>query len=175
MDVRPTQIPPIDSKGRNTALHQCPGERLPFSCFGRPPHVWNGHNRSYASKATTKLFRGGCPLRRPDWPTLTGLRQPIGDAKPPAPCAAIAPPNRSPTRTLRMPPTLRAYVTDLTNKVWCDRHGIAAMTAAPEVVGAYLAAAGAWRRGRTRQSDHWDSSPDPPQTRRRGWPERHVG
>ncbi|HEY3643374.1 MAG TPA: hypothetical protein VGL31_19920 [Xanthobacteraceae bacterium] len=41
------------------------------------------------------------------------------------------------------PATLRAYATDLANyKAWCDRHGFVAMPATPEVVGAYLAAAG---------------------------------
>lgn len=39
--------------------------------------------------------------------------------------------------------TLRAYATDLANyEAWCARHGFVAMPAAPEVVGAYLAAAG---------------------------------
>jgi integrase len=38
---------------------------------------------------------------------------------------------------------LRAYATDLANyKAWCDRHGFSAMPATPEIVGAYLAAAG---------------------------------
>ena len=41
------------------------------------------------------------------------------------------------------PATLRAYAADLANyKGWCDRHGFDAMPATPEVVGAYLAAAG---------------------------------
>ena len=41
------------------------------------------------------------------------------------------------------PATLRAYATDLANyKAWCDRHDFVAMPATPEVVGAYLAAAG---------------------------------
>ena len=41
------------------------------------------------------------------------------------------------------PATLRAYATDLANyKAWCDRHRFVAMPATPEVVGAYLAAAG---------------------------------
>ena len=41
------------------------------------------------------------------------------------------------------PTTLRAYATDLANdRTWCDRHGFQPMPATPEVVGAYLAAAG---------------------------------
>src|SRR5208283_368553 len=41
------------------------------------------------------------------------------------------------------PATLRAYAADLANyKAWCERHGFAPMPATPEVVGAYLAAAG---------------------------------
>jgi integrase len=39
--------------------------------------------------------------------------------------------------------TLRAYAADLTNfEAWCAKHGFIAMPATPEVVGAYLAAAG---------------------------------
>src|SRR3984957_14872916 len=39
--------------------------------------------------------------------------------------------------------TLRAYAADLANfKAWCARHGFTAVPATPEVVGAYLAAAG---------------------------------
>lgn len=41
------------------------------------------------------------------------------------------------------PATLRAYAGDLANyAAWCELHGLAAMPATPEVVGAYLAAAG---------------------------------
>jgi integrase len=41
------------------------------------------------------------------------------------------------------PSTLRAYAADLANYgAWCGTHGFVAMTATPEVVGAYLAAAG---------------------------------
>ena len=41
------------------------------------------------------------------------------------------------------PATLRAYTTDLANfEAWCSKHGFASMPATPEVVGAYLAAAG---------------------------------
>jgi hypothetical protein len=39
--------------------------------------------------------------------------------------------------------TLRAYATDVANfEAWCTKHGFTAMPATPEVVGAYLAAAG---------------------------------
>ena len=39
--------------------------------------------------------------------------------------------------------TLRAYAADLANfEAWCGKHGFQAMPATPEVVGAYLAAAG---------------------------------
>jgi integrase len=41
------------------------------------------------------------------------------------------------------PSTLRAYAADLKNyEAWCERHAFLALPAAPEVVGAYLAAAG---------------------------------
>jgi integrase len=41
------------------------------------------------------------------------------------------------------PATLRAYASDLKNyEVWCARHALVALPATPEVVGAYLAAAG---------------------------------
>ena len=41
------------------------------------------------------------------------------------------------------PSTLRAYAADLANYgAWCSAHGFTAMPATPEVVGAYLAAAG---------------------------------
>ena len=41
------------------------------------------------------------------------------------------------------PSTLRAYAADLKNfEAWCARHGFQALPAAPDVVGAYLAAAG---------------------------------
>jgi len=41
------------------------------------------------------------------------------------------------------PATLRAYASDLVNyKAWCETHGFEPMPATPEVVGAYLAAAG---------------------------------
>ena len=52
-------------------------------------------------------------------------------------------PSRKPTRRADAPATLRAYATDLANyRTWCDRHGFQPMPTAPEVVGAYLAAAG---------------------------------
>lgn len=41
------------------------------------------------------------------------------------------------------PATLRAYASDLkAYEAWCGRHGMVALPATPEVVGAYLAAAG---------------------------------
>lgn len=41
------------------------------------------------------------------------------------------------------PATLRAYASDLKNyEAWCARNGLMALPASPEVVGAYLAAAG---------------------------------
>jgi integrase len=41
------------------------------------------------------------------------------------------------------PATLRAYASDLKNyQAWCARYGMTALPATPEVVGAYLAAAG---------------------------------
>ena len=41
------------------------------------------------------------------------------------------------------PSTLRAYASDVKNfEAWCVRHSMVALPATPEVVGAYLAAAG---------------------------------
>jgi integrase len=41
------------------------------------------------------------------------------------------------------PATLKAYATDLANyQTWCERNGLRAMPATPQIVGAYLAAAG---------------------------------
>jgi integrase len=65
-------------------------------------------------------------------------------AKPPAARAAIAlAKSQAYQDAADAPTTLRAYATDLANyKAWCDKHGFIAMPATPEVVGAYLAAAG---------------------------------
>ena len=68
----------------------------------------------------------------------------LGDAKPPAPRAAMAlAKSQAYQDAADSPATLRAYAADLANyKAWCERHGFVAMPAMPEVVGAYLAAAG---------------------------------
>src|SRR3954470_12618508 len=68
----------------------------------------------------------------------------LGGAKPPAPRAAIAlAKSQAYQDAADAPATLRAYATDLANyKAWCDRHGFVAMPATPDVVGAYLGAAG---------------------------------
>ena len=68
----------------------------------------------------------------------------LGGAKPPAPRAAIAlAKSQAYQDAADAPATLRAYAADLANyKAWCDRHGFVAIPATPEVVGAYLAAAG---------------------------------
>ena len=68
----------------------------------------------------------------------------LGGAKPPTARAAIAlAKSQAYQDAADAPATLRAYATDLANyKAWCDRHGFVAMPATPEVVGAYLAAAG---------------------------------
>jgi len=48
------------------------------------------------------------------------------------------------------PATLKAYVADLANyQAWCDKNGLTAMPATPQVVGAYLAAAGEGYAGPT--------------------------
>jgi integrase len=64
--------------------------------------------------------------------------------KPPAARAAIAlAKSQAYQDAADAPTTLRAYAADLANyKAWCDKHGFVAMPATPEVVGAYLAAAG---------------------------------
>src|SRR5579863_4937398 len=68
----------------------------------------------------------------------------LGGAKPPTPRAAIAlAKSQAYQDAADAPATLRAYAADLAHyKAWCDRHGVLAMPATPEVVGAYLAAAG---------------------------------
>lgn len=68
----------------------------------------------------------------------------LGGSKPPTPRTAIAiAKSQAYQDAADAPATLRAYATDLANyKAWCDRHGFVAMPATPEVVGAYLAAAG---------------------------------
>src|ERR1700741_2687629 len=65
-------------------------------------------------------------------------------AKPPTARAAIAlAKSQAYQDAADAPATLRAYATDLANyRTWCDRHGFQPMPATPEVVGAYLAAAG---------------------------------
>jgi len=48
------------------------------------------------------------------------------------------------------PATLKAYAADLANySAWCDKNGLLAMPATPQVVGAYLAAAGEGYAGPT--------------------------
>src|SRR6201993_5509496 len=68
----------------------------------------------------------------------------LGGAKPPAARAAIAlAKSQAYQDAADAPATLRAYATDLANyKAWCERHGFDPMPATPEIVGAYLAAAG---------------------------------
>src|SRR6516164_8128150 len=68
----------------------------------------------------------------------------LGDAKPPAPRAAMAlAKSQAYQDAADAPATLKAYAADLAHyKGWCERHGFVAMPAVPEVVGAYLAAAG---------------------------------
>ena len=65
-------------------------------------------------------------------------------AKPPTARAAIAlAKSRAYQDAADAPATLRAYASDRTNyRAWCERHGFEAIPAAPETVGAYLAAAG---------------------------------
>jgi hypothetical protein len=68
----------------------------------------------------------------------------LSGAKPPAPRAAMAlAKSQAYQDAADAPTTLRAYAADLANyKAWCERHGFDPMPATPEVVGAYLAAAG---------------------------------
>lgn len=68
----------------------------------------------------------------------------LGGAKPPAPRAAMAlARSQAYQDAADAPSTLKAYAADLAHyKAWCERYGFAAMPAVPEVVGAYLAAAG---------------------------------
>ena len=65
-------------------------------------------------------------------------------AKPPSARAAMAlAKSRAYQDAADAPATLRAYASDLANyKAWCEKHGFEPMPATPEIVGAYLAAAG---------------------------------
>jgi integrase len=68
----------------------------------------------------------------------------LDGAKPPTARAAMAlAKSRAYQDAADAAATLRAYASDLANyKSWCERHGFEPMPAAPETVGAYLAAAG---------------------------------
>ncbi|MBS0641366.1 MAG: site-specific integrase [Proteobacteria bacterium] len=68
----------------------------------------------------------------------------LDGAKPPTARAAMAlAKSRAYQDAADAPATIRAYAADLANYgAWCERHGLEPMPATPEVVGAYLAAAG---------------------------------
>src|SRR5208283_2922842 len=68
----------------------------------------------------------------------------LDGAKPPTARAAMAlAKSQAYQDAADAPATLRAYAGDLANyKAWCEKHGLEPMPATPEVVGAYLAAAG---------------------------------
>ena len=68
----------------------------------------------------------------------------LGDRKPPTPRAAVAlAKSQAYQGAADAASTLRAYRADLANfRAWCMTHGLQPMPAAPETVGAYLAAAG---------------------------------
>jgi hypothetical protein len=68
----------------------------------------------------------------------------IGEQKPPTPAAAVAvAKSKRYQNAADAASTLRAYKTELANfRSWCLAHGFQPMPAAPETVGAYLAAPG---------------------------------
>src|SRR5271163_3778681 len=68
----------------------------------------------------------------------------LGGAKPPTARAAIAiAKSQAYQDAADAPSTLRAYTADLANyEAWCKKHSFEPMPATPEIVGAYLAAAG---------------------------------
>jgi len=68
----------------------------------------------------------------------------LNGAKPPSPRAAMAlAKSQEYQDAADAPATLRAYASDLASfKAWCDKQGFTPMPATPEIVGAYLAAAG---------------------------------
>jgi integrase len=68
----------------------------------------------------------------------------LDGAKPPTARAAVAlAKSQAYQDAADAPAALRAYAADMANyEAWCQRHGFAAMPATPEIVGAYLAAAG---------------------------------
>jgi integrase len=68
----------------------------------------------------------------------------LNGAKPPSPRAAMAlAKSQEYQDAADASSTLRAYAGDLANfNAWCEKHGFTPMPATPEIVGAYLAAAG---------------------------------
>src|SRR5271165_3218617 len=80
--------------------------------------------------------------------TLTAARQRqlarLDGVRPPTARAALAlAKSQAYQDAADAPATLRAYAADLANyKAWSEKHGFTPMPATPEVVGAYLAAAG---------------------------------
>jgi integrase len=68
----------------------------------------------------------------------------LDGAKPPTARAALAlAKSQAYQDAADSPSTLRAYASDLANfRAWCEKHGFTPMPATPEIVGAYLAAAG---------------------------------
>lgn len=68
----------------------------------------------------------------------------LDGAKPPTTRAAVAlAKSQAYQDAADAPATLRAYASDLANfQAWCSAHGFTPMPATPEIVGAYLAAAG---------------------------------
>src|SRR6202000_2012948 len=70
-------------------------------------------------------------------------RLPAGKRPPGARSAPAVGKSKAYQAAAAAPATLRAYKADLENfKAWCLAHGFQPMPAAPETVGAYLAAAG---------------------------------
>ena len=81
----------------------------------------------------------------PNRSSLSAKSQIVGvDRKPPTARAAMAlAKSQAYQDAADAPATLKAYAADLANyEAWCRRSGLDAMPATPEVVGAYLAAAG---------------------------------
>ena len=72
-----------------------------------------------------------------------GLMNPVKPKPPTARVAMAMAKSQAYQDAADAPATLRAYASDLKNfEAWCQRNNLTALPATPEVVGAYLAAAG---------------------------------
>jgi integrase len=122
---------------RSGALRAVPGEGHPTRGGGPRINTREGLLSRLMSCYQGNMANSFTEARKRQLARLEG-------AKPPAPRAAMAlAKSQAYQDAADAPATLRAYAADLANyKAWCERHGFEPMPATPEIVGAYLAAAG---------------------------------